>query len=216
MSMICYLLRLSPNLIAQIGNDAELLSGVTRSASEYVWNARLKKLPPQNQGAQERKRAEFQAGLAQMPQFAEQMQAAEKAKARTATLDVPNALCLDKDWHILHFLFTGDAGPIASPSSALLVGEELGDDAGYGPARWLNPAATKAFAAFLDSQRIDALQDRVDLERMSRAPVYSLPDARETESAGWIKDAVALRFPELLDYVVRAAVADEGLLTWFS
>lgn len=74
-------------------------------------------------------------------------------------------LDLDKQWHAVHFLLTGSAGPTDNPLS-LIVGrfEEIGPDNGYGAA-WFIPkealtAFDRALAGLTDEQwaaRYDAV-----------------------------------------------------------
>ena len=50
-------------------------------------------------------------------------------------------LNIDKDWHGLHFLLTGEPYPNETPlAKAILGGTEIGDDISFGPARYLTPA----------------------------------------------------------------------------
>jgi hypothetical protein len=59
------------------------------------------------------------------------------------------ALDLQKSWHMLHYLFTGSIDDMRSPAAALLSGEELGEDIGYGPVRCMarkRPPNSHAFS----------------------------------------------------------------------
>jgi len=122
---------------------------------------------------------------------------------------------LRKSWHILHYLFTGDVGPGAPPSDALIAGEELGEDLGYGPPRLHDADATRAFAAFLTPYN---LQPRLDLTEMRRAGVYAVPRGAhigEREEAA-LREDVAVSFEDLRDYVDAVTGKRNGLLIWLS
>src|SRR5215813_2176711 len=93
----------------------------------------------------------------------------------TALGPVEKTLDLHKSWHLLHYLFAGDIGPTEGVESALMSGEELGEDLGYGPPRLHDAAATAAFAAFLKQLTPETLEGRLKLEEMQRAGVYAIP-----------------------------------------
>jgi hypothetical protein len=117
------------------------------------------------------------------------------------------ALELDKSWHVLHFLFTGQPSHGPMPAAALLSGgREIGEDLGYGPARALSAAETKAFAQFLAGQTAAALAGRIDVATMERLGIYAADD----DSA----EDVDHYFPQLQAYVDDAAKHGRGLVIW--
>jgi hypothetical protein len=99
---------------------------------------------------------------------------------------------VDKAWHAIHWLLTGSAddrpppapkrglfrrsapepGPAGAEWLAVLGGEPVGDDNGYGPARLLRPEQVAAVAAALTPLDRDALGGRVDLAAMEAAELY--------------------------------------------
>jgi hypothetical protein len=122
-------------------------------------------------------------------------------------------LDLQKSWHILHYLLTGSIDDTSSPGGALLAGEELGEDIGYGPARLLDEAATAEFAGFLQGLDPDRLLARMNTGEMASAGVYAMPDEGDDED---LREEVGYYFPRLRDYVVQVAQKQGGLLTWLS
>ena len=68
-----------------------------------------------------------------------------------------DALGIEKDCHVLHFLFTGSDWEGDFPQGFLVsCGEPVGDvDVGYGPARSYSPAEVQQIADFLKSQIAD-------------------------------------------------------------
>ncbi|MES2248709.1 MAG: YfbM family protein [Pseudomonadota bacterium] len=86
----------------------------------------------------------------------------------------PVSFDLDKSWHLIHFLLTGEAwggeGPFAM---AVLGGEALADtDAGYGPFRYLRPDEVRATANALNSIDASTLWSRFDADRAKAAEIY--------------------------------------------
>ena len=101
----------------------------------------------------------------------------------------PHYLDVDKAWHGIHFLLTGTADGGRAPLSwAVLGGEEVGDDVGYGPARILQPDQVRKIAqALLDEESFKA---RFTPEVMEAAQVY--PDII------WVRDG-----NDALEYLVE-------------
>jgi hypothetical protein len=87
--------------------------------------------------------------------------------------DGATSVDLDKAWHGLHWLLTGNADPTAAPlSEAIFGGESLGEDLGYGPGRLLSAARVAAVANALAQIDLDSLRDRMDPSAMDAAKVY--------------------------------------------
>lgn len=214
MSIVCYVLRAPPSLIAQVKSDHELLAGVTQHAALSIWNARLEatlaRLAPEEAAAT---RAQRDAALAQMratPAFAAELDRLATAQARAAALALPEALCLEKQWHILHFALSGSSGLIGAPADTLMSGDEIGDDAGYGPPRVHEPPAARAFADFLAAQDFSKLLAGAAPEAMRAARIYAAPDAIDELLATLLADD----FVRLRDYAATARDCGEGLFTW--
>ncbi|RKE11437.1 uncharacterized protein DUF1877 [Catellatospora citrea] len=82
-------------------------------------------------------------------------------------------LDLGKSWHGVHYLLTGTAWDISQGAGeAVLGGEEIGEDGGYGPARLFTPEAVRAVAAALDALDVDALRARFDPQAMTALDIY--------------------------------------------
>jgi len=80
---------------------------------------------------------------------------------------------IDKAWHGLHFLLTGSPWA-TSPGlgSAILGGDEIGDDLGYGPVRAHDVEATAEIAEALDLLTADALRSRYLPDQMEAQEIY--------------------------------------------
>lgn len=124
------------------------------------------------------------------------------------------ALHLDKSWHILHWLYTGQAWGGPMPAAMLLEGgREVGEDLGYGPARIVTAEPTAQFAQFLAGQSVAALQARIDARAMMQNNIYCVDDdgiATRTDIAA----EVAHYAPLLTKHVQDAAQKQQGLLIW--
>jgi hypothetical protein len=136
--------------------------------------------------------------------------------ARLGSFEPP--LDLEKWWHILHYVLTGEIGPAGGGSDLLLTGQELGEDMGYGPARLHGPAETKDFSRFLERQDLANLQARIDLGETSRLyPGRLYPAMRgpaDAEYLDMLRNNVGRHFVRLQDYVRKMADRGNGLLIW--
>jgi hypothetical protein len=81
---------------------------------------------------------------------------------------------VDKAWHGIHFLLTGEryegAGPLAQ---AIMGGTPIGEeDVGYGPARGLSPSEVKEVAAALGKLTEADFRARFDAGALRSAEIY--------------------------------------------
>lgn len=210
MSMICWLLRVSPKQILAMRANPDLAADLALFAQNEQQTAKLAELmsrmPP------ERRKAFENTALFEDPTVA-------GARTRLESIGpFEQALDLEKSWHILHYLFTGEIGPSTPPADALLSGEELGRDMGYGSARLLSPAQVGDFARFLGQKEIADLRTRVNYGELMQARVYGLPmgQGSETQFEEELRAEVAGYFPLLRDYVSQSSGKGCGLLTWIS
>lgn len=81
---------------------------------------------------------------------------------------------LDKSWHAIHFLLSGEAWEREEPACYLVAGgEQIGDeDVGYGPARLLRPYDVKRLDAFLEEIDSAELRRRYNPAAMVAAEIY--------------------------------------------
>src|SRR5262249_60003757 len=84
--------------------------------------------------------------------------------ARPKGEPAPKGISLDKAWHGLHYLLCGAAEPAPGPlGQAVIGGTEIGDDLGYGPARYFTAAQAAGIARALQAPRLEArLRARFD------------------------------------------------------
>jgi hypothetical protein len=85
----------------------------------------------------------------------------------------PNSMNLDKAWHGLHYLLTGDpVGGEPPLSLAILDGAEIGPELDYGPARYLTADEVKTVAQALAALTPETLAQRYDPGAMEEKNVY--------------------------------------------
>ena len=119
---------------------------------------------------------------------------------RCASSEVMGVLCpdgdhpvgthldIDKSWHAIQFLLTGEPWEGAPPfQNAVMGGTELSDeDVGYGPARFLSPEEVQAVSTALATVSGEQLWSRFDEDAFAKAEIYP---------QGWSSDGK--------EYVVR-------------
>lgn len=80
---------------------------------------------------------------------------------------------LDQQWHILHFLLTGQAEGGDFPAAFLCEGgEEVGIDHGYGAPRLFTHEQARRIAAHLDSVTPAQLRARYSADEIARQGIY--------------------------------------------
>ncbi len=118
-------------------------------------------------------------------------------------------LDLDKSWHGIHYLLTGTAWQIGEGAgAAILGGDEIGQDGGYGPARLLDPDTGRAIATALDALDVETLRTRFDPDAMTAADIY--PDIWTNGTDEF--DYLMSHFTELRRFYHAAAVNGQAVL----
>ena len=123
MSLICWVLGLAPAQIKALRATPSLASDVAMVA---VLDEMTKTMPPE-------KRQAFQQRMSE-------------ARARLAPIGpLEQALSIEKSWHMLHYLFTGHVDASDAPGNALLTGQAVGENLGFGPPRLQDELRTREF-----------------------------------------------------------------------
>ena len=222
MSMNFYALRLSPFEIAGVkrkpASAASMIQAATLSgmSAHFGRGARVPNLVRNLELLEQGGGNGRLASPALRDELARQIEQMKSAAAGGRDADPKRLLDLHKSWHVLHYLFTGEADAGRPPADALLGGRELGDDMGYGPSRLHEPAATAAFARFLEPLTVDEVKRRIDLRRMNSLGIYCCSGDDDDGSAGELVDDVEHYFPQLRSFVAEAASNGNGLLLWLS
>ena len=119
-------------------------------------------------------------------------------------------ISLEKAWHGLHFLLCGSAEPLPGEfGQAVLGGVEIGEDLGYGPARYLEPDNVRRIANALDSITVEELKKRYDPVVMEEADIY--PGGwTDLENLDWLMEA----FHDLITYYKSVAERGNAILLY--
>ena len=115
-------------------------------------------------------------------------------------------LSLDKAWHGVHYLLTGDP---EESTGAVLGGTEFGEDEGYGPARYFTAPEVEQLAHALDAPgAADDVTARYNGDRMLELSIYpgGWDEAGERE---WLLGALA----ELREFFRDTAEAGDAIVT---
>ncbi len=123
----------------------------------------------------------------------------------------PNCIDLDKSWHCIHFMLTGRAEGAGAPLGwAVLGGEEVGEDTGYGPARILLPEQVSEISSALIDE--DAFRQRFDPTGLSQANIYlSEMCVRDGDEA---LDYIVENYRGLVAFYRGAAARGDGAILW--
>jgi hypothetical protein len=130
---------------------------------------------------------------------------------------------LDKAWHGIHYLLTGEAwaededAAGADPRQWLLYGgDPVGDiDVGYGPARAIKSADVRKWNDFLGGIDSASLRQRFNPEQMTKLVVYPSIWDRKLEDDDTLGYAIGY-FETLKQTVASAAAQGKGLVVWLS
>ncbi len=123
------------------------------------------------------------------------------------------SLYIDKAWHGIHFLLSGEAWGDDLPLGFIVGGEYIGEeDVGYGPARFLSSAQVAQIAdALAPISRAD-LMGRWDARAVRDADIYAVNaddyDGEEEYLGGY--------YEAVKDFVKTAADAQQSLILWLS
>lgn len=210
MGMSCSLLGLTPAQVARLRAEGSLAPAVIDVLNGQAYWTFVEKLLPR-QPAEQRPQLE--------KQMTEALERVARARERLAGFGpIETSMDLDKSWHVLHYVFTGGVGGEPLPAGALLGGDEVGPDVGYGPARLLGEDAVRGFSDFLGSLSVERLQERVDLRRMTQLGVYGTPvgAGSRVDYERELREWVGSMFPPLKAYVGKMAQLGYGLLIWLS
>ncbi|MEU5908782.1 YfbM family protein [Micromonospora sp. NPDC047467] len=135
---------------------------------------------------------------------------ADPEKVGTLFQGGPDELDLDKAWHGLHYLLTGDTYEIRGDvGPAILGGDPIGPDLGMGPARLLTSDVVRAVAAALGTLDEATLRDRYDPAALSDAEIYPhIWDDGDDEFDNYLLP----HFTALRDFYRTAAERGEAVL----
>ena len=128
--------------------------------------------------------------------------------------DPSNLVHFDRAWDALNMMLTGEAFGIEGPLAIFYYqGEEIGNDLGYGPARYIPSSKMKEFDAAFGKLSDDELQSRFDPAAFEAAQLYSSYLFSED---GIEVDYVMQWIPDFRRFAKHCAVTDSGALVLIS
>ncbi len=121
-------------------------------------------------------------------------------------------LDIDKAWHAIQFLLTGDPWEGKPPlQNAVMGGIELGDeDVGYGPARGLSAHDVQAVSRALSGISGEQLWSGFDADKFANAEIY--PEGWSAEGRGYVVGY----YEALRTFFAEAAGAGDSMILYLS
>jgi hypothetical protein len=121
-------------------------------------------------------------------------------------------LDIDKSWHAIQFLLTGEPWEGEPPlGNVVMGGTELGEeDVGYGPARGLTPAEVKSVSAALGEISGEQLWSRFDKQAFAEAEIY--PQGWDGEGKQYIVE----HYEALRQFFADAAAAGDAMILYLN
>jgi hypothetical protein len=122
-------------------------------------------------------------------------------------------LNLHKSWHALHWLMCQSPSEGPEPlRSAIVGGEEFGQDLGYGPARLVEPSKVREVADALALLSASQLMKRYDGKKMEELAIY--PGGFDDDE-DW-RSELRRDFARLKKFYTAAARQGDGVASWIS
>ncbi|MBP2543926.1 YfbM family protein [Acinetobacter guillouiae] len=122
------------------------------------------------------------------------------------------ALDLDKAWHAIHFILNGDSygeqGPLAK---VFFGGEEIGEDLGIGPARYLTAEQVKQVVTAIEQVSDHQFSSQYDIEALDQADIY--PNMWDEDSEEGLKYILPY-FQDLKKFYQEAAFRNQAVLIY--
>lgn len=140
------------------------------------------------------------------------------AKPPPPPADPPDVIDLDKAWHGIHYLLTGDVGPTDTILDFLMdggepLGPDAGQDLGYGPARAYDNPAVGELSTALNALQLADLRARYNPEDMSEQGIY--PDIwldEDDSNLDWLIET----FTNMRARITQAACAGKCLIVYLA
>lgn len=123
---------------------------------------------------------------------------------------------LDKAWHGIHFMLTGEKGETDTTAGLLLAGQQIGDiDVGYGPARILNQHQVQQLYNHLSEISEDVFKEKYDPQKMNALEIYPdifKPNRDHEENLEYFCE----HFELLKDFITRTAQKNDGIIIFMN
>ncbi|MEZ6120001.1 MAG: YfbM family protein [Pirellulaceae bacterium] len=126
--------------------------------------------------------------------------------------DDDSGIDIDKAWHGIHFMLTGQQYEGTPPfSDVIFATKTVGDDVGYGPARYLTAAEVAAVADALSSLPSDEFGKRYDAAALTANDIYP-----QIWSGDEDLDYLLSWYDTLRDYYLDAAAKGNAMLQYLN
>jgi len=188
---------------------AELIERLRRRAPQLVADM-LERMPPEIRQQLQRRLGVGENGLPNSS--VDNTLLSRRAPTRRRAPPPPGtpgySVSIDKAWHGLHYLLCGAPEPAPGPlGQAVFSGTEIGEDQGYGPARYFSPAQVAEIATALLSPGLERdLHARFDAVAMTQIGIY--PGVWETGGHDWLIEA----FRAVRDFYAAASRAEQAVV----
>ncbi len=127
--------------------------------------------------------------------------------------ELENSVDIDKAWHGLHYLLTGKSEGGEPPLAwAILGGQEIGGDVGFGAARFVYPEQVKQIAEALTTLDEKTLRSRFDPDAMKRLDIY--PEVIWVRDQSEALDYLIENYQTVFSFYLEAAKNGAGVITW--
>lgn len=125
---------------------------------------------------------------------------------------------LDKMWHALHFLLSGEAWEGQAPGSQVIMGgEATGPDLGYGPPGLISPSEVSTINTFLQTLPADYIQQKFDPQLLGQNEIYpNIWGGMDADETGEMIDELQGYLDELSAFYRKAAENGWGVITYLS
>jgi len=125
-----------------------------------------------------------------------------------------NNIDVDKAWQGIHFLLAGDPWGGEPPlANVVLGGTEIGDDVGYGPARYLTVDEVESAARALKDITPERFRTRYFAAELSKNEVYpDIWDDADDDAVGYL----STWYETLRDYFIDAANNGNAMLKYLN
>jgi Domain of unknown function (DUF1877) len=128
---------------------------------------------------------------------------------------------LEKEWHALHFLLTGDTSldppsPVPPPlGNVVFGGAATPFETGYGPVRCLNPQEVREVADALRAIPVEELQRRFTAESFNEQKIYGYSSLSRPPGGWTLEDLEPLleeMYPDFVEFFGQAAETGDLVL----
>jgi Domain of unknown function (DUF1877) len=196
-----------------LDSPLDLIERMRRYAPQLVADT-LERLPPEVRQQLQQRLGLGEDGLRKsgaadpvLSQLAQRAAAGRRAPPSPRTAG--HSVSIDKAWHGLHYLLCGVPEPAPGPlGQAVFGGTEIGEDRGYGPARYFAVSQVAEIASALHSSSLEQeLRARFDAAAMTQLGIY--PGVWETDDLAWLIEA----FHTVRDFYAAASDAKQAVVT---